>query len=825
MLSDFVAAIRAQRQSPAVALTAILTIALGVGASTAIFSVANAVLLRPLPYEDPDSLVVVSAEMRRRNAASLPLSGPDFLDLRRGATRMFEDFAAVQTGHRLLRRADGTLEQIRFASVSPNFFQLLGGQIALGRDFTERDGQLLSEDDAGALDARFFDRSSTVAVLSYGYWQRRYGGSAAVLGQPLSGRTAGGPQIVGILGPGLELLFPSALNVERSPDVWFAARLSYDETERKIFSHRVIGRLKEGVRLERAQVEVDGVAAELRAGFPLWQTSDLHIEVEPLGESLTAQAQPALVALMGAAIFLLLIACANVANLLLVRTSVRERELAIRTALGGSRWCLVRQTLAEALLLAAMATFLGAGLAWTAVRTLLAIAPANLPRLEEVGIDAVVLTFTALLGLVATALVGIAPALRASRPDVISVLRASGRLAGTGRGRLLRSSVVLVQIALSFVLLIGCGLMLRSFVALKQVDPGFESNGLLTFKLLASPYETPQPREALMQDVRARLEAMPGVQSVTAASPFPLADPFGPIRWGTEDALIDASRFQAVDHQIVLPGYFRTLRTQLLAGRSFSPADNSPDRNVVIVDQLLAAKAFPGESAVGKRLLVRIRTPEPEWVEVIGVAAHQRGSGLAELGREQIYFTDGFMGYGAATRWAIRTAGDPAAYEGVVRGELAKLGGELVMSDMESMDALVQRAQAETRFSLLLIGSLASVAIILAAVGLYGVLSTLVRQRTAEIGVRMAVGAAPRSIFALVFGQGFRLAIAGIVIGLVAAFYLTRMMTSMLVGIEATDPAAFTATTLLFFLITGAASWLPARRAAHLDPVAALRKE
>lgn len=805
-------------------MTAIITIALGIGAGSAVFSVTNAVLLRPLPYKDPERLVVVSAEMRRRNVADLPLSGPDFLDLRDGATTMFEDFAAVQTGRRLLRRADGTLEQVRFASVSPNFFQLLGGRIALGRDFAERDGQRLSEGDRGALDAQFPQRSSTVAIVSYGYWQRRYGGSAAVLGQALSGRTAGGAQIVGVLAPEFELLFPSALNVERSPDVWFAARLSYDQAERKTFSHRVIGRLKEGIRLERAQAEVDGVAAELRARFSFWQTSDLHIGVEPLREYLTAQVQPTLLALMGAAIFLLLIACANVANLLLVRASLRERELAVRTALGGSRWRLARQTLAEALLLAGVGTLLGTGLAWTGIRALLAIAPADLPRPETVVIDPVVLVFTALLGVAATALVGIVPALRTSRPDVMNVLRGSGRTAGLGSGRL-RSSVVLAQIALSFVLLIGCGLMLRSFVALKHVDLGFDPEGLLTFKLLAPPGETPRRREALMRAVRGRLRAMPGVQSVTAASPFPLADTASPIRWGTENALIDASKFQAVDHQAVLPGYLGALRTPLIAGRSFTSADNASGRNVVIVDQLLAAKAFPGESAVGKRLLIRIRTPEPEWVQVIGVVAHQRASSLAELGREQIYFTDGFMGHGAATRWALRTAGDPAAYEGAVRRELAKLGRELVMTEMQSMDALVERAQGETRFSLLLIGSFASIAAILAAVGLYGVLSTVVRQRTAEIGLRMAIGAAPSSIFALVFRQGSRLAVAGILIGLVAAFCLTQMMASMLVGIKATDPATFATMTVLFLLVAGAASWLPARRAAHLDPVAALRQE
>jgi putative ABC transport system permease protein len=391
---------------------------------------------------------------------------------------------------------------------------------------------------------------------------------------------------------------------------------------------------------------------------------------------------------------------------------------------------------------------------------------------------------------------------------------------------LLRNAVVVAEVALSFVLLIGSGLMFRSFLALQRIDPGFDSHGVLTFLLVGGrPGATPPQRAAFMRERVDRLRALPGVLGVTASFPLPLAGGFSPIRWGTEQALTDASKFQAADFQFVLPGYFETLRTPLLAGRTFNDADNAPERNLVVIDQLLAAKAFPGGSAVGKRILIRTRTPEAEWVEVIGVAGHQRNTSLADPGREQVYLTDGFQGHGVTRRWAVRTAGDPAKYAAAIRAEMAKVDSSLVITEMQPMDALVERAQAGTRFSFLLIGVFSCIAALLAGVGLYGVLSTVVRQRTAEIGVRMALGAAPSSIFGLVVGHGLGLSAAGIATGLLAALALTRVMTSMLVGVQATDPATFAVMTLLFFALSAVASWLPAHRAAALDPTVALREE
>ena len=335
------------------------------------------------------------------------------------------------------------------------------------------------------------------------------------------------------------------------------------------------------------------------------------------------------------------------------------------------------------------------------------------------------------------------------------VLRSSGRTAGLGGGGLLRNGVVITEVALSFVLLIGSGLMFRSFLELQRIDPGFDSHHLLTFLLSGGRNgRAPEQRAAFQREIRQGLSAIGGVESATAAFPFPLAGGFSPVRWGLEPALADPSKFQAANIEIVLPGYFETMRTKLIDGRTFTEADSAPDRKLVIIDQFLAAKAFPNQSAVGKRILTRVLTPEAEWVQVIGVVGHQREESLATPGREEIYFADGFFGHGAAGQWAIRTTGDPAKYGDAVRAAVARIDPQIIITELEPMDKLVNLAQAGTRFSLLLIGVFAVIAALLAGVGLYGVLATVVRQRTPEIGVRMALGAAPANVFRLMIGAG-----------------------------------------------------------------------
>ncbi len=821
---------RTLRKSSIFALTAALTIALGVGASTAIFSVTNAVLLRPLPYKDPNRLVIAATDLRARNVRDWPFSNENFVDMRDGMKNAFQEVSGVLTDRMILSMDDGTLEQIRYAAVTTNFFHMVGARIALGRDFAEADGLLQPPPPPpGVQPGTAAPDLPIVTILSYEYFQRRYGGDPSVLGHPL---VTGGPfVIVGVLAPRFQLYFPPAANIEAVPEIWIANRLTYDNADRNHVSIRAVGRLGDGVSLKQAQAAADHVAAETGKNFPMLGKAGYAIRLEPIQQHLVSEVQPAILALMGAVIFLLLIGCANVANLLLVRAALRERELAVRAALGASWWKLARQMLSEAFLLAVIGAAGGLGLAWLGIRELLVIAPANLPRLDAIRIDSAVLVFTAISGLMAGAVFGMASAWRAARPDVMNVLRGSSRNEGLTSGGLLRNLVVVVEVALSFGLLVGSGLMFRSFRDLQRIDPGFASHGLLTFRILGypdvgnTPDERAAARAAFMHQIKERLRAVPGVQSVGGASPFPLAGGFSPIRWGTEEALSDASKFQAADDQIVLPGYFETMRTPLLAGRTFTEDDNTLGRSLVVIDQLLAEKAFPKESAVGKRILIRLRTPEPEWVEVIGVVAHTRDESLADRGREQVYLADAFLRSGAISQWVIRTQNESAAYGGDVRAALKALDPHMLITEMQPVDALVEKAQASTRFSLLLIGVFAVIAALLAAVGLYGVLATIVRQRTAEIGIRMALGAQPAWIFRLVVGQALRLTAAGICAGLVAAFALTRGMNTMLVGVKATDPATFATIAVLFFLIAVVASWLPAWRAASLDPTTALRDE
>ena len=824
---DLQYAARTLRRSPLFASAAVLTIALGIGASTAIFSVADAVLLQPLPYRSPDRLAFVLTDMRARNVKDFPFSSADFLDLRTQTAAVFEEAGAVVTNRASVPREDGTSEQIRFANVTTNFFHMVGAGLAFGRSFTDADGQPQpTPPPNAAAGAPQPPRLPATVILSHSYWQRRFGGRTDILGKPLPGLAQGNNVVVGVLSPGLELLFAADSNVERLPDLWVAARIPYDTANRNNVQWRVVARLRPNATLEQAQSAAGQYAAEMRKINNVKNTAGFAVRVEPMQRHVVEAVRPALITLMGAVIFLLLIACANVANLLLVRASLRERELAVRTALGGSWWRMLRQMLAEALLLALAGGAAGLALAAFGIAELRALAPANLPRVDTIAIEPRSIAFATLAALAAAAIFGTIPAWRAARPDIANVLRGSGRNAGLGSTGWLRNGVVVAEVALCFVLLIGSGLMFRSFLELQRIDPGFDPNHLLTFQVLGGRLgQQPQQRAGFERQLQARLSAIPGVKTATAGLFFPLTGGYSPTRWGTEAAAGDTSKFQAADFQLVLPGYFEAVRTPLLEGRGFAEADNAPDRKVVVVDQALAAKAFPSASAVGKRILVRVNTPEAEWVEIIGVVAHVRTTSLAEAGREQIYFADGFLGNGAVPRWALRVEGDPARYGAAVRAAVAQQDRGMVVTEMQSAEEILRHARSGTRFQLLLIGVFAAIAALLAGIGLYSVLATVVRQRTAEIGVRMALGAAPQAIFSLIVGQGLRLSAAGIAAGLLASVALTRIMTTMLVGIRPTDPITFGTMVALFAGIAALASWLPARRAASLDPTIALRDE
>ena len=830
MLNDILYAFRTLRKSPIFTITVVVTIALAIGASTAIFSVTNGVLLRKLPYKDPERLVIAATDLQARNVKDFPLSNVDFLDLRNGAKNNFEDFAAVNTGRITLPALDGTPERVRIAGVSTNFFQMMGGSIVAGRDFQDSDGAPQPAPPAAppgnAPAANQQPQLPTMAILSNDYFQQRFGGDRSMIGKPLPVSAAFGPPpiIVGVLAPGFELLFPPQANVEQFPSIWLAARIPYDVANRNNVQWRVIGRLKPGASIVQAQAEAETIAKKIRDENTIARTAGQYFRLVPMKQHLVDEVRPAILALMGAVIFLLLIACANVANLMLVRASSRERELAVRAALGASSWQLVRQTLAEAIVIAALGTAIGVGLAYLGIRQLLAIAPENLPRLNAIAIDLRVLAFAVVAGLLSAVLFGVIPALRTAKPNLMETLRAAGRTGALGAAGL-RNAVVVVEVALAFVLLIGSGLMFRTFLNIQRVNLGFNPQGLLTFQLLGNIGNSPEQAANFKRQLRDQLGAIPGVRGVTASFPLPLAGGFSPVRWGGVEAQNDPSKFQAADLQIVLPGYFEAMGTTLLQGRTFTEDDSTPDKNLLVVDQALAAKAFPNESAVGKKILFRVRTPEAQWGEIIGVVAHQRNTSLVEPGREQLYVTDGYLNHRAASWWALRTDGDPAALAGSVREVVRKAGSETFINQLQPMDTLVVQAQAQTRFSLLLIGVFSTIAALLAGVGLYGVLATSVRQRTAEIGVRMALGAAPSRIFRLMVGKGLYLSVIGIAIGLLAAFGLTRILASMLVEVKPTDPVTFVSVAGLFLLIAVMASWLPALRASRLDPTTALRQE
>jgi putative ABC transport system permease protein len=828
LLSDFGFALRTIRKKPAFAATAIATLALGIGSTAAIFSVVNAVLLAPLPYSEPDRLVHVWHDLRARDVTRFPWAPADFHDLR-AQTTTFEEVAALTTARQVIVGEDGSgdAEQIRTGNATPNLFRMLGAGIVQGRDFTADDGTPLPVQPPlaeGAPPAPAVPPLPLRAILSHEFWQRRFGADPSMVGTVVA-LGAQRLEVVGVLEPGFEILFPPGVNIERAPDIWTPMRVDFAAGSRVNVASRVIARLADGVTIAQAQDEVEAIAADLRAQFPIKQTAGFHLRVEPMHQDLVADIKPIILTLMGAVCFVMLIACANVANLLLVRAAARERELAVRAALGGSRFRLIRQLLAESLLIAGLAAAAGVLLARFGIDLLIALGPDNLPRIAHVTIDPTVIGFTAAAALVSAVVFGLVPALRASRPDMMDLLRRAGRANNLASGHWLRSSVVVLEVALAFVLLVGSGLMIRSFVALQRAQPGYDPNGVLTFFLPNLPIQDNQARQAFVRDLRARIGALPGVTGVTAATPLPLEPRESMARYGPEEALVDATKFGQATVHFVHPGYFDVMRTRVIEGRTHTEEENRREMREVVIDRVLAARVFPVQSAVGRTLLLRVTGPEPERFRVIGVVEHQRHGSLARDGREALFVPEGLIGFGAANRWAVRTTADPLALAGAIRGAVASANPRVGVIEVQPMLALVGRAQAQTRFALVLIVVFAGIALILAAVGLYSVLSTTVRQRRAEIGVRMAFGAERGRIFGMMVMQGLKLSTAGLAAGILAALVLTNVIQSLLVGVTPADPTTFAWVALGFLVIAALACGIPALRAARLDPMVALRDD
>lgn len=828
LLRDLAFGARTLRKNPIFALTAIITLALGIGASTAIFSVVNAVLLRPLPYTNADQLAFITQDLRTRGVVDFPIGPGDVPDIRSNLAS-FEQIAALQTARNVsYTDKDDHPQLITAAGATTNIFKLLGLPVAYGRDFTDDDGAPNpfvplpppgTPPDPAAPPPP--PPLPTIGIISYDFWQRAFGGDPSVVGKTIMvGRPV---QVVGVASPRAELIFPVSMQVERHPDVWTALRVNFETGSRQNVAYRLLGRLKPNASFAAARAEAARLTADLQARFPNDKTAGVTHRVEPMKPYVVATVRTSILSLMGAVILVLLISCANVANLLLVRASQRERELAVRSALGGSSFVLVRQLLAESLVLAGVAAVLGIGLAKLGIVLLLQLSPANLPRLADVSLDPMVLSFTVLASVLAVFVFGLVPAVRASRPDLAQVLRATGRAPSLGGAARLRNAVIVAEVALSFVLLIGAGLMVRSFVSLVRTDPGFDPNGVLTFGLSNVRLRSPDEAVAFYNQTQAKLAAIPGVTSVASANtlPFDGNDPSG--RWGTQDAMNDPTRFRQGGFVQVPPSYFDVMRLKLLSGRIFTPAENAePNAKVIVIDDETAKLAFGTESALGKTIFARIRSDTPDAYTVIGVVHHNRHLTLFGDEKELIFFPSGPFGAG---RWLVRTTGDPTALAQAVRSAVASINSQYIVTDLHPLTDNVTKARSATRFALVLIGIFGAIAAVLAAVGLYGVLSSVVRQRTSEIGIRMAFGAESSSIFGLVIGQGLRMSAIGIGIGIVIAILSTRVMSSMLVGVRPTDPITFGAIITLFLAIAAAACWMPARRAASMDPNAALRQE
>ncbi|MEQ8329249.1 MAG: ABC transporter permease [Longimicrobiales bacterium] len=817
VMNDLRYALRTLTKNPGFTVVAVVTIGLGIGANTAIFSVVRAVLMGPLPYADAERLVMVHGAMRTRGVTEFPMSPPDYRDIRDQST-VLEDAAAVFTFAQSLT-GDGAPVQVQMGLVTHNFFDLLGVAPALGREFGPDDDrpneQGIQPGQPGAL--------PSVAVLSHALWQQRFGGDPQALGRTID---VGGvsAEVVGVMPPAFELLMPPGAALARDVEVWLAGRLDYDNAPRNNVFLRVVGRLRPDATLEQAQAELDRIASGLAAENEAMAAAGFAIDVEPLAAGITADVRPVLLALFGAVGFVLLIACANVANLLLVRASARERELAVRAALGGSRVQLIRQMLLESGLLALAGAAVGVALAALGIEALLAMVPAELPRVDQVGIDGVVLGFTFAAAVGAALVFGVVPAVQASRVELADALKDRGQASTRGSTRTIRNAVVVGEVALSTVLLIGAGLMLRSFVALSSVDPGYDAEEVLTFdvSLPFGRYPSAGERDRVMTELRRRMAAVPGVEAVSAVFPLPLDDDIMNGRYGLEDALSDPSAFRQAAYRTVRPGYFEAMGTPVLEGRTFTEADHADSTLVVVVDELLAQKLWPGESAVGKRMLIRAITPEPEWVEVVGVVQHQRSETLAADGMEQVFFTDRYFG-GFASAWVVRAGLDAALLAPALRGAVDAVDPDLPLASFRRLQSDVDRAMGPTTFALTLIGLFGVIALVLASVGLYGVLAYVVRQRSAEIGVRMAFGAQAESILALVVRQGLGLAGAGLVLGLVVAVPLSGVLEAMLVGVAPTDAVTFVGISAVFAVVALLACWIPARRATRVDPVQALR--
>ena len=813
LLQDLRYGLRMLTKKPGFTAVAVITLALGIGANSAIFSVVNGLLLRPLPYRDSERLAIIWTHSPGANVVQDWPSPGQYSAIKSQAS-VFEDIAIAQGGSVNLA-GQTTAERVGVVRTSSNMFSILGAQALLGRAF------LPEEDEPG---------KPPTAVLSHGLWQRRFGGDPNVIGQALT-LNGQGYTVVGVMPADFSLgyeVMPTVGAVQQ-PDLLLplpmsAERLASQGDE----NYNLLARLKPGATVAQAQAELDLAVRRLEQQFPdqYPPSRRFSLSIRPLLEQVVGDVRPALLVLLGAVGCVLLIACANVANLLLARATAREKEMAIRTAMGAGRWRVVRQLLTESVVLSSAGGALGLLIAFWGIDALRALDPGNIPRLQNVGLDARVLVFTFAVAVLTGVLFGMAPALRSSKINLSETLKEGGRGLVEGGHRRLRNALVVAEIALSLVLLIGAGLLIRSFGRVQQVEPGFVAQGVLSMRMSVAGTSFAGERGVVFyQELLERVRRLPGVESAGAASILPLG---GGIGWGsiTVEGYVPTSGQSLIqaDQRIASTGYFETMKVPLVGGRLFSEQDAKDSAPVAIIDENMARTYWPGADPLGKRLKPGDAEDDTPWLEVVGVVANVKQYALDTDSRVTFYRPQ--LQNPSGTMYVVaRTSVDPAGLTAAVTREVRAMDPNVPIYDVKTMEQRLSESLARRRFAMLALGLFALVAMILAAVGIYGVMSYTVAQRTREIGVRMALGAQGRDVLRLVIARGMALAVAGVGAGLVAAFALTRALSSLLYGVSATDLATFAGVPVLLALVSLLACYVPARRATKVDPMEALRHE
>jgi putative ABC transport system permease protein len=815
LIQDVRYAIRMLGKNPSFALIAVLTLALGIGANTAIFSVVNGVLLRPLSYPQPYQLVALSE--KSMNFESSSISYPNFLDWQRGNST-FASMAAYRSDNFSIT-GSGEAERVRVAMISAGFFETLGVSPVRGRLFTR------DEDRLGTAPA---------TLISEGLWRRKFGSASDILGKSIT-MNGDGYTVLGIVPAAFHL---ESTNFERMTDVYVPIGQNKDPLFHDRAVHpgmRAIGRLKPGVTLAAAQADMDGMARNLAVAYPD-ADKGAGISVMLLKKNIVGDVQSFLLILLGAVGFVLLIACVNVANLQLSRSATRAREFAIRSALGASQSRVIRQLLTESLLLSLTGGTLGLCLASWGTQAALQALPETLPRAQDVGLDGRVLFFTLAASVVAGVMFGLVPALKTSRPDLQSTLKETGR-GGSGTRHRAQGVFVVIEMALALVLLTGAGLMVRSLLGLWSVNPGFNPRNVLTFQVSLSPslgVNAATSRSAI-RELDEKLKSIPGVEAVsstTGALPMNGDDEL-PFWLDGQPKPANTSDMNQSLFYMTGPGHLSAMQIPLLRGRFFTPDDSEHSTQVMVVDESFARQYFPNEDPIGKRIHLAIVDMEPE---IVGLVGHVKHWGLDNDGDAkhpivaQAYLNfmqipDRFWTGPPQTEVVLRTKGSPAGLVPTIREAVEKLNSENVVYETKPLEEIVGDSLANRRFSMVLLSVFAALALLLSSIGIYGVTSYVVTQRTHEIGIRMALGAQRHQVLRLMLGQGMKMALLGVAIGVAVALALTRLMVKMLFGVSATDPGTFAAVATVLTGVALAACYIPARRAMRVDPIVALRHE